>query len=149
MKSKTLFLSLAFLALNFSPNAFSQSKICTNPVKAICGSEEATLALKQKSTKINLILNQIRDNATINAAAKIAEMKKKYPDRRDHNKVDSQKKIIYLREMVKLGEAHAVGVETIVRNAPIVSYLKSFMKVAIDETNFDEVTKHNLKLIQL
>ena len=145
MKSNTLLLTLILFAFTYSLSAFSESKICINPVKAICSSEEAKDVLKQKSEKVSLILKQIRENAKKNAAGRIAELKKKFPDRRDHNKIEGQKKVIYFQEMVKLGEAHAVGVETIVKNAPIVAYLKNFMKVAIDETNFDEVTKHNLK----
>ena len=147
MKSKTLLFVFIFLGFAFSFETFSQSTVCANPLKAICGGQDAMYARLTKESKVYSMKQQIVSEARTNAKPIIEKMIKKYPDRRDHNKVESQKKLIFYQEIMNSASARMSGIEVVVTNAPIVTSLKSLVKIAVRESTLDDLTKVRFQAI--
>ena len=76
MKNKYVLLTLSLLI--FSLNAFSQSRICMNPLKTICGSENASRS-NAKNKNIENLQYEIITEAKNNVQIKFQDLAKKYP----------------------------------------------------------------------
>ena len=130
-------------ALSFS--AFSASKVCANSLEAICDGEVAKQARNEKEKYIRALKKEISSEASKNALRKIEEMKKKNPDKKKPTQIETDT-IIY-NEIIKSAKSRMKGVETVVTNSSIIKYLKTFLKIAIDESSLNEANKHNFKRI--
>ena len=147
MKSKTLLLLFFTLTLTYSFSIFAQSRVCENPLAAICSGDQALESMYNKRRNIRFMSHHIRLEAESNAQPKIAELRKKFPDRKDRQRVASRINVIMYKETMKSAKTRMANIETIVTSSPIISYLKNFMKIAINESSLDEVSKHNFKRI--
>lgn len=143
MNSKTLVLACALTAASFSFNAFSQdSAVCADPIKTICTDTQAQRA--QRDVYVEKLKAEIATEANKNAAPRIAEMKKKYgPLHFIKRAIESYK--IRNQEIMRSAKKRVGDVESVVTNPKNVLMLKNYMKQAIDESRFDQVTKANFK----
>ncbi len=144
MKSKKLLLACALSAITLSYNAFSQesSSVCLDPLKRVC--KDTVEARKQRAVYVNQIKAEINQAAKPGIDARVAEMKKNVPARRFIKRLVQEFKIKN-QEIMRVAKTKVVGLEEIVTSKENVALLKSYMKEAIDESQFDETTKVNFK----
>ena len=147
MKLIVFSLTLFSLILTFSSKAFSQSRFCANPLKAICGGQEALVATNAKSSVVESIKKDIIVEATRKTIQIKKELIKVNPnvlESRDFNlKIDK----IFNEQIMNAAKSRMSQIETVVTNSPIISYLKIFFKIAIDQSSLDQASKHNFKRI--
>lgn len=144
MKSKKLFLACALTVLTSSYAAFAEeaSTMCSNPLKTIC--TDTLTARKDREKYINGIKAEISKEAQVSAGPRIEEMKKKIKRYRIFKRFGETLKINN-QEIMKAAKKRMNGIESIITNEENITLLKSYMKQAIDETNFDALTKVNFK----
>ena len=148
MKSKILIGTILSLTLTFSFKAFSQtqSMVCSNPLKAICGGQVALKARAAKEASIESLKKEISSEANTNTKKIITELKKNPKFIENNGTKDLIKKIRH-EQIMKSAKARMNQIETVVTNSSIISYLKIFLKIAIDESSLNKVTKNDYKNI--
>lgn len=138
-----LVVSITFLAL-FSFSAFSQdSQFCSQPLKTVCKNSKLHNGLTSQSIK--RLKDQIYKEAIKNAKPKIAKLEKQYTDSWHTNNRDKLRYKILNQEIMKSANSRIKGLESVVTNMKSISLIKSYMKMAIDESHFNESTRKSFK----
>lgn len=139
MKSRSLLVACALTAAAFSFSAFSQeSSVCSDPLQKIC--KDTVIQRAQRDVFINKIKKEIADEANVNAAPRIEQMKKEISKFRIFKRAIQAYKIRN-QEIMKSAKKRIVGIETVVTDPANVSLLKKYMKTAINDSNFAPTTK--------
>jgi hypothetical protein len=142
MKLKLLVLACAVTTATFSFNASANSSVCADPLAKIC-----TETYPQRVVRDAAIQNlkyEISQEANKNAAPRIEEMKKEVSKWRFIRRAIRSYKITN-QEIMASAKKRISGFETAVTSPENIALLKKYMKQAIDESKFDQVTKNNFK----
>ena len=147
MKLKILLIALFSLILTFNSKAFSQSNFCVNPLRAICGGEEALKAAATKKAAVESIKREILVEATrktLLIKKELLKVNSNILETKDFGiKIDK----ILNEQIMNSAKARMNQIETVVTNSSIVSYLKVFLKIAIDESSLNLASKQHMKRI--
>ncbi len=125
------------LALNISP-ALAQSSICENSLQKIC--IETKEEMNKRYAYINTIKSEIAKEADANARPRIDEMKKKIKAHRLIKRMIESYKIKN-QEIMKSAKKRVGEIETVVTSSENIAKIKGYMKEAIAQSSFDEITK--------
>ena len=144
MKSKKKIIVCLVFTFFFGASAFSEeSKFCTNPLKTIC------VDTKIETTKLNDSIKHLKDQifneAVKNAKPKIDKLEKQYTDSWYIRDKEQLRYIILNQEIIKSANSRISGLEKVVTNMNSVSMFKSYFKLAIDESNFNQSTRNAFK----
>ncbi len=144
MKSKRLILICSLSSLFISINGYSkESKICTDPVKTIC--RDTMVQRTSTSEAAERLRTQIYSEARKNAKSINDKLEKKYTDSWHKKDREIFRYIILNQEIIKAANSKISGMEKAITNMMSSSLTKTYMKLAIDETNFNESTKKAFK----
>lgn len=142
---KSFLVACAFALLSimsFSLEAASGASLCSNPLQRIC---KDTLAQREKRNDyVSRLKMEISNEARINAAPKIEEMKKRIKISRPIKRLLSIMRIRN-QEIMASAKKKIIRFESVVTNPEIVNKIKSYMYEAIDTSSFNMVTKANFK----
>ena len=145
MKSKVLIMATVVSTCAFSFSVFSQeSKFCKDPIKSVCIDTDAQV--KARNTYIDEIKKETLDQATIAAEPIISKIW--VPILRSEEKMTNYyNKVAFAldNEIVKISLARIKEIEASVINQKNILLYKSYMKKAIDETQFSRSTRENFK----
>ena len=146
MKCKSLILACMLTTAAFSFSAMSsENSICTDPIAKVC--KETAGVRAQRDIYVNKLKQEISDEASRNAAPRIEEMKKQI-SKFHFIKRAVQAYKIRNQEIMKSAKTRIGGIESVVTNPENIMKLKTYMQLAIDQSNFDASTKANLKAIE-
>lgn len=139
MKSRSLMVACALTVAAFSFSAFSQeSSVCADPLQKIC--KDTVIQRAQRDVYINKIKKEISDEANQNSAPRIEQMKKEISKLRIFKRAIQAYKIRN-QEIMRAAKKRVGGIETVVTDPANVNLLKTYMKKAIYQSNFSEVSK--------
>jgi len=140
--TRTFVSALMLTTISFS-TAYA-ADICTDPLQKICKETEGQRMLRE--SRVSKLKAEINAEATKNAEPRIAEMKKKTPAFRFIRRMIQSYKIRN-QEIMKSAKARVGDLEQVVTSAENVAKLKSYMKQAITESNFELSKKEEFKKI--
>ena len=125
-------------------NAFSQdSLMCANPIKTICRDTKVQKSLMTNSVKS--LKYEILKEAYENIKPIYSKLDKQYTDAwytKDKKKLQY---IVLNQEIMKSANSRIRGLELSVFSNKNISMIKSFLKLTIDESNFDQATRSTFK----
>jgi DNA-binding protein H-NS len=140
--SKSLIVATILLSSLSTATYAQQSSICSNPLQRVC--EDTAVENAKRTVEIKRLRTEIANEASKNAAPRIEEMKKKV------SKIHFIKRAIQSykirnQEIMNSAKKRIGGLEEAVTNKENIARLKGLMKQAIDESQFDLVTKVKMK----
>jgi hypothetical protein len=142
MKLKLLALACVLTTASVAFNASAESTVCSDPLTKICTETYGQRYVREQA--ITQLKAEISYEANKNAAPKIEEMKKEVSKWRFIRRAVRSFKITN-QEIMASAKKRISGFETAVTSPENIALLKKYMKQAIDESKFDQVTKNNFK----
>lgn len=121
---------------------FASTSICDNPLQNICTETKTQRA--ERDIEIQKLKQEINSEASKNAASRIDEMKKHISILHPLKRIIQSFKIRN-QETMKSTKLRIGDLDKGIMSAENVTKLKNYMYQAIDETNFDSLTKSKFK----
>lgn len=140
---KNLICILAISATSFSTLAADHnSNVCTNPLERIC--TDTATQRQNRELYVKILKNEISNEALINAAPRIDEMKKKISKVHFFKRMVQSYKIRN-QEIMNSARKRIGTFESVVTSEANIKKIKNYMYEAIATSKFDETTKTNFK----
>lgn len=140
---RNLICGLALFATSFAAMATDQSSsVCLDPLQRICKDTEAQQ--NEREVYVKNLKAEIAQEAKMNAAPRIAEMKNKISSVHFFKRMVQSYKIRN-QEIMKSARKRIGTIESVVTNNENIKKIKNYMGRAIESTEFNETTKNNFK----